>query len=557
MLNLPRVGHINIPNLIGDVERGHIQIPQFQREFVWTIQKSAELLDSVLKGYPLGTFIFWKTRERFPNLKELGGFELPTPPENDNVSYILDGQQRITSLFAVWKGLEIPRGVSKVDYFSNLYVDLNANCNEQIILIDPEDRSDSTYITLNNLLHGDFDFLANFPKEYEGKLKLYRQQIMNYEIPTIEISDRDIDSAIEVFARINVTGVKLTLFDVIVAKTFDQELNFDLKEKFENLTNNLEAAGFDSINNIVPLQLIALLIGKECTGSAILELNKNEFIESWDLAEQAIERAVDYFRVNLGIPVNKLLPYQSLMVPFSYFFAKQDSEPTIEQQKFLNDFFWRVSLTTRYSASVNAKLAQDKLRIEQILDGKLPTYDWGLDISSNWLIQNGEFNVNRSFIKAILCLYTSFVPKAFDNNAIVNIQENWLRRRNSKNYHHFFPLSYLKKNGIEESFSNNIINITIVSDYLNRNTIGAKPPSEYIPIFQKQNKDIEETLKTHLITNLSEFGILDADYEKFITERAKVISNELSKRIVPAKSETKFQVLTTSDFEFDTLEFKL
>jgi len=61
---LPQPTHSNYSNLINDIQNGKIKIPQFQREFVWSIQKSSALMDSVIKGYPVGTFIFWSTTER-------------------------------------------------------------------------------------------------------------------------------------------------------------------------------------------------------------------------------------------------------------------------------------------------------------------------------------------------------------------------------------------------------------------------------------------------------------------------------------------------------------
>ena len=76
-MKLPQPTHANYSNLINDIRRGQIKIPQFQREFVWTVQKSAALMDSVIKGYPIGTFIFWATKERLRSVRDLGNQTLP------------------------------------------------------------------------------------------------------------------------------------------------------------------------------------------------------------------------------------------------------------------------------------------------------------------------------------------------------------------------------------------------------------------------------------------------------------------------------------------------
>ena len=105
--------------------------PQFQREFVWEIKKSASLLDSIVKGYPVGSFIFWKTRERLRSVKNIGNLNLPEPTQGDYVDFVLDGQQRITSLFAALKGEKIIRESGKEENFSEIFIDLAAKEEEK------------------------------------------------------------------------------------------------------------------------------------------------------------------------------------------------------------------------------------------------------------------------------------------------------------------------------------------------------------------------------------------------------------------------------------------
>ena len=108
-MQLPQPTHANYSDLINDISRGQIKIPQFQRDFVWSIQKSAALMDSVIKGYPIGTFIFWATKDRLRSVRDLGNEKLPPPKDGETVSFVLDGQQRLTSLFATLNGLKIER----------------------------------------------------------------------------------------------------------------------------------------------------------------------------------------------------------------------------------------------------------------------------------------------------------------------------------------------------------------------------------------------------------------------------------------------------------------
>ena len=103
--------------------------------------------------------------------------------------------------------------------------------------------------------------------------------------------------------------------------------------------------------------------------------------------------------------------------------------------------------------------------------------------------------------------------------------------------------------------TNNVVNITIVDDYLNKRDIGSKPPSRYMKTFAKENDEINETMKTHLIGDLEEFGIWSDDYEQFLLKRSRAISRELKKRVVPRDIDRQGQVSTTNDIEEEAVSF--
>ena len=123
-----------------EIDVGQIKLPMFQREFVWEKEQSAKLIDSILKGFPVGTFIFWRTRDDLRSYKEVGNHKLPETPKGDYAQYILDGQQRITSLYAIRKGIRVTRDGKLVDY-QDIYIDLDhdANTDEQIVVTEKTD----------------------------------------------------------------------------------------------------------------------------------------------------------------------------------------------------------------------------------------------------------------------------------------------------------------------------------------------------------------------------------------------------------------------------------
>ena len=82
------------PDLIAKIEQGLIKIPAFQREFVWPMDKTLFLLDSISRRYPIGTFLFWQSSDFINALRNIGNLDLANPPLGYPVQYILDGQQR-------------------------------------------------------------------------------------------------------------------------------------------------------------------------------------------------------------------------------------------------------------------------------------------------------------------------------------------------------------------------------------------------------------------------------------------------------------------------------
>jgi len=165
---------IKYENLLSDIDSGRVKIPQFQREYVWSKEDAAKLIDSVLRGYPIGTFILWKTRDTLRSIRDIGGLKLKDAPLDDSIYYVLDGQQRITSLYAGIKGVSIKRENFKskkldiIEDFSQIYIDLTAEENdEQIVVTEVENLSEIQYISLNELLEGDLIRLVNKFKDSE------------------------------------------------------------------------------------------------------------------------------------------------------------------------------------------------------------------------------------------------------------------------------------------------------------------------------------------------------------------------------------------------------
>lgn len=549
-------------DLINEIQKGIIKIPKFQRDFVWTIDKTAKLLDSILKGYPIGTFILWQTDERINDIKNVGNLNIPDTPDGVKVQYVLDGQQRITSLFAAYLGAHIQKvGEKKITDYGSIVVNLDADINDNDVQVITEEPTGEKFISLSDVLNF-MDRMTNikdrFSDEDFKKIHAYSRAFDTYDFSTVILRKEDIDSAIEVFTRINTGGQTLTLFEIMSAKTYDESQNFDMQVKWESFIKELKEIKYEGISSSVVLSLLALLLSrtKECKRKTILDLDKQSIIDAWDSVISALKDSVDYFRTTYRIPVSQLLPYDSILVPFAYFFHVNRGKPDGGQRKYLEEFFWRISLSSRYSSATESKLAQDIKRIDLILDGHRPDYsDIKVHLDSPQTLIDTNFSAGNSYCKAVLCLFAYQEPKDFQDNGKVILDNSWLKVASSKNYHHFFPKAYLRAKMILNS--NSLMNITFVSDHLNKRKIGAKAPSQYIADFQDENSLITKALQSHFI-DLEGFGIESNDYETFLQARAKLIYRELKSRIdlshkEPSNEEVQELILSG---ESDTVEFK-
>ena len=128
---------LTIRKIIDRIITGEIRIPAFQREWVWTPQQVSFLIDSIYKNFPIGTIFLWKTSVRLDSEKDLGNFIIPEPRKEHPVYYVLDGQQRLTSLFSVFQTELIP---SNNKEWLDIYFDFDAS----------DDTQESKFVALIN-----------------------------------------------------------------------------------------------------------------------------------------------------------------------------------------------------------------------------------------------------------------------------------------------------------------------------------------------------------------------------------------------------------------------
>ncbi len=531
--------------LVRNVTDGIYQIPKFQRNFVWNKEQSARLIDSLLKGFPIGSFILWKTKERMRAQKCFGDMDIQMPEDSEYVHYVLDGQQRITSLFLAMKGITFGN-----HSYEEIYVDLDKN-------LDGDDnvcvlRKPKNGITVKKLTEGDFLAISDeMGREFAQKAYAFEKAISGYEFSTIEIEERQIDKVAEMFTRINTGGTELTLFAIANARFYQEQQNaggeivrkgFDLENEVKCLAEDLEESGYETIaeEKTLLLQLMGGIVKADVKQKSILSIDKSDFISSWGEATECLKLAIDKVRDYLRVPVSKLLPYPALLVPIAYLYYKLGKrQPSADQMKHVSKYFFRAVFTGRYSSTVETMLNQDlklmaKIEANEAIDfdaqdGGIHLVSKSEDYYEEQLLEG--FRTSNAFNKGVLCILAQQQPKKLDDGiSNVRLDNSWLHIASSRNYHHFFPKGYLKGKEKEDK-ANVLANIVFVDDYLNKRKIRSKAPSIYIEEFRQGNSQLRETLNTHFI-DLDKDGIQDDDYDRFLKNRSRRLAGEILKRIL-------------------------
>lgn len=508
---------LTIRKLIERISSGDIRIPAFQRDFIWESEQVAFLLDSIYKGFPIGTIILWKTDNTLTSEKDLGRFTLPDPRKDYPVNYVLDGQQRVTSLFSVFQTELLP---NDNDQWTDIYFDIHAeeNIQESLFIALENSEVDLDRHFPVNVLFDSVRYRRATEKLDDNKIKLMdklQEKFKEYLIPYEIFESDDRNSVAIVFERINRAGTELNIFQLLSAWSWSEE--FDLSDKFQELQDEIIEHGYDDLCNDKDLQLriCAGVIKGETTPSKILELQGDEIRTQFEKIKKGIIGAIDFLKRELTVKNFKLLPFPGLMVPLSVFFATDNSEGfryTNKQKDNIAKWFWRSIFTRRYSAGVNERQAVDitemiALRNNENHSFKFPNDDIKFDFTTS------NFSAGNANSKSLILLLSSLTPYSFLSGAKIDL-DKVLQKVNKNEFHHIFPQKHLERLGKSKKEINVLANICFLTRGDN-NRIKDKAPDIYI-------KEItQENLQLYMDNSLIPIDLSTLNYDDFLKARAE------------------------------------
>jgi hypothetical protein len=285
-----------IRRIVDEVLAGQIRIPAFQRDFVWEPDRVALFIDSLYKDYPFGSLLFWRARELLVHERNLGPYALPELREDYPIDYVLDGQQRITSIFACFQ-TDLPRPDDSE--WIDIYFDYQR----------PVDPQDSNFFALPT---DQADPTRFFPVAVLFDTTAYRAATQHLSTATVEKIDNlqsrlkealipielmrtdDRAKVAIVFERINHQGVPLDTLQLLTAWTWSDD--FDLQERFEQLREMLEEHGFAGVGDDTSLVLrcCAAILNGEPTVDSLIGLNGATVRGRFEEVENGIKGAIDF-----------------------------------------------------------------------------------------------------------------------------------------------------------------------------------------------------------------------------------------------------------------------
>lgn len=520
-----KVDQASLARLMVDMREGRLRVPRFQRDFVWERKRIQELLDSMYKEYPIGTIFLWEAPHKYNHLlRNVEYLQQPAIEAGRNYSLIVDGQQRLTSLYVAVHGLS-----TEGEDYRKIVVDLSPRDSENIFQYREPDNK--RWVSIRDLLNGDFVIYNGLPSdEHRARFVRCNELLRNYPFSVVVVREMDIENAVEIFERINRAGRPLSRYDLITASVLDDD--FDLRERTQyDIIEPLAASGFGHIEETSIPQSLALNIRGRTESAAQMELTKEDVKPVWQPTVECFMAAVGYVRQNLGALRVDFLPYDGIIPILAYYFYISNSRVISgKHREQIERWYWRVAFSERYSGASQTRMTEDANWLRELIEiGS--SYEKPITTTVSSLIEGSMSYTTSAVRNGVLCLLNLQAPMHFRNATRIAIGGDYFSKFNVAERNHIFPVGFLKKSGHRTEDVHKIPNFAFLPEDLSK-WIGDRPPSQYmLDIRNELGVDLfEKVMRSHLIPIGDNSGIWNDNYERFLMKRSEMIIGEVMRR---------------------------
>lgn len=564
-----------LSSLTDDISHGKLGLPDIQRPFVWKNVKVRDLFDSMYRGYPVGYLLFWETGVQ-PGTKQIGTDEKQLVPSR----LIVDGQQRLTSLYAVIKGIPVVR-----DNFSTEKIEIAFNpLDEKFAVPDAAIRRDKRYIPNISAIWDSGTNLIEFSSDYIEGLKTQNEDItpddvkraqralgrlhalLHYPFTALELSQQvTADQVSDVFVRINSLGAKLNQSDFILTlmSVFWDEGRRQLEDfsRMSRTPSDGSASPFNHLFQPSPDQLLrvaiavgfrrarlsavyAVLRGREAADEAASSANPVSQFDHLKRGQSAALRVQfwhDFLRcVTLaGYRTSRMISSEAALI-FAYaFYLIGRTDFGVEEhalRKAIAQWLFMSSVSGRFTSSPESKMEFDLARlrnvstaeeflavIDDICSSTMTNDFWSITLPSDLATSAARSPSMFAFFAALNVLDARAL---FSQHTVRELMDPATRgTRSALERHHLFPVAYLKKQGIDDQRDyNQIANFAIV-EWGDNGAISDAPPGEYVPALERRfdQKTLHEMYRHHALP----VGWQDMAFEDFLKARRTLMAETI------------------------------
>ena len=474
---------MKIADILNLIDSQSLALPVFQRGYVWQRSQVKDMMNSLYRGYPIGSLLTWTTRA---DQVEVRGIEQSRT--GSAIELLLDGQQRVTSLYGLIRGTPPSFFEGNAKAFTDLYFSLS---DEEFEFFAPvRMRNNPLWVSVHSLFVDGSSWITPLVanSDYAERQGEYLQrglkvgQIQNVDLPILPVTgdDKTTEVVVDIFNRVNSGGTKLSKGDLALARigAYWPEVRIEMQQRLAKWGRVDFKANLDWL-----LRCMNVIINNSSELERLEpEKHSNERIQlALQQAENAVDHLLEAMRSHLYMDVDRVYnSKQALPVMVKYLVNNGGQFP--DHGTMVRVLHWYVSsaIWGRFSGPVETTINQDLLALEDPnpLEALLRNLRLGQGDRS---ISHENFDMNYTKSRFYPMIYVlSRIQDARDWGTGNRLRHHSLGDHTNLELHHIFPRAYLRRNGVSANDANNMGNIAFQTRETNR-AIGSSPPEEYMP----------------------------------------------------------------------------
>lgn len=514
---------MHISTILDHIDSGHMALPEFQRGYVWNREQVRGLFESLYRGHPVGSLLVWVTDASTAQYRGEGDVAPGV------VKLLLDGQQRMTSLYGIVRGKPPEFFQGNADAFTGLHFHLE---NEEFSFYQPiKMRDDPLWIDVTKLMQAGASGLGNLTArlsrdpartdrvgEYVGRLsRILNILSLDLHIEEVTGPDKTIDVVVDIFNRVNSGGTKLSKGDLALAKICADWP--EARREMRNALKEWEEQGFD-----FNLDWLLRNVNTVVTGEAkFVHLHEIEAERIQDGLTRAIRRVNEILNLiggRLGLDHDRVLFGRFAIPVLANYLDRRGKQLSAKESDMMLFWFVQAAMWGRFSGSTESYIDQDLSALED-LDGALDRLIEQLRLWHGGLrIEPGHFggwSLGARFYPILYML--TRVGEARDWGTGVPLKQNLLGAMNRLEVHHIFPKAILYEANYSRPEVNAIANFCFLTKDTNLH-ISATPPEEYFPEVESNHPG---ALASQWIPDNQDLWKVE-NYREFLEARRQLLS---------------------------------